>query len=84
MSWRCCCALLVFGIIIISNTLAAATCNITFDPKGVSSSSYHLISGYNDVLGSQIFLSYYDTALQLSTNLLNTLLLRHPGGTVAS
>ena len=81
MSAKC---LLISSLLIISNTLSTNdTCDISFG-SGVSSSSYQLISGYNDVLGSQIFLSYYDTALKMSTSLLNTLFLRHPGGTVAS
>ena len=67
----------------ITDTFAANTCDITFN-SGVSSKDYEFISGYNDVLGSQIFLTYYDTALQLSADMLNTQLLRHPGGTVAS
>ena len=69
-----------FVSILIRITSASSGCIIGFDANSKPSDP-RLLSGYNDVLGPIINLTYFDTALILSAKKLYPGTMRHPGGT---
>lgn len=58
-------------------------CEFTFDSSNSGPINVKITSGYNDVLGPDINLTYNDQALSIAIKQLNAGALRHPGGTVS-
>ena len=63
---------------------SSPNCLVSFNSSTLRPSDPRLISGYNDVLGPIINLTYSDSSLLLSSSKLYPGILRHPGGTVAN
>eukprot|EP01084_Bolivina_argentea_P268971 456995_1 len=70
-------------LIMIITYRAEASCSITATGSGQPSDP-RLLSGFNDILGPVITLTYNDSGLLLGVNKLYTGALRHPGGGVAN